>query len=92
MSAPSQSKKRRRWPMGRIVVMLLVAGVLATGAVLTLFPPTVLFGDPEMRAINRTRAANLARAACICGSMERPTWKHSMRGSRPTGWSLARRF
>jgi len=63
MSAPSPSDRRRRWTMGRIVVMLLVAGVLATGVLLALFPPTVLFGDREMRAINRTRASNLARAA-----------------------------
>lgn len=45
------------------MVVVLVLGVFAAGVFLALFPPLGLFGDPEMRAINRIRAANITRAA-----------------------------
>jgi murein L,D-transpeptidase YafK len=44
-------------------VLVLVLGVFASGLVIAFLAKPDLFGDPERRAISRTRAANLARAS-----------------------------
>jgi murein L,D-transpeptidase YafK len=53
---------RRAHRVAPIVIACLVLAVFACGVYLALFG-SALFGDPEQRAINRTRAANFARAA-----------------------------
>ncbi len=54
---------RRTLRLVPIATACFVLAVFACGVYLAWFAPTGFFGDPEQRAINRTRAANLARAA-----------------------------
>lgn len=51
---------------GRLIPLVItgfVLAIFACGAYLAWFAPAGFFGDPEQRAINRTRAANFARAS-----------------------------
>ena len=61
VTGKSDPPRRRRGFLRGIVTTLLLA-VMAIAAYLALFPPDWFFGDPEQRAINRTRASHLARA------------------------------
>ena len=59
MNAPAKSPRR----VGRLTVIGLVLAVFAGGLIVALLRFPNLFGDPERRAINATRAANFARAS-----------------------------
>ncbi len=54
---------RRTLRLVPMVIACFVLAVLACGLYLAWFAPAGFFGDPEQRAINRTRAANFARAS-----------------------------